>query len=250
MIDNAVYGLKEADIIFLGINYYETCGKKGNGPKVIRQSINLWSTYDFKKKIDIFDKLKICDIGDISGSFKDIIKKSLVLKDAKGVPIILGGEHLISYAVVNALRPKNVLVFDAHADSFDKYKGKKYSYATVVKRISEIADNVYLCGVRDVCVEEDLSNVKLIKLKDVKKIKGPVYVSIDLDVLDPIYCPDVSTPVPFGLKLDELVKVLNGICFKIIGLDVVELTSKKVGLSSTTAGGIIMSYLKRRCKIW
>ena len=255
MIENAIHSINESDVIFLGLDYYGTCGEQGNGPALIRKALNSFSSYDLVTGKDCFDELKICDTGDIKTSDFSILREKVrdKLTGVKGMPIILGGEHLVTLPVIEALKPKNVLIFDAHADFYDEYKGNKYSYATVTKRISELVDRVVIAGVRDIAQEEaaQLKNVELISVEEVPEriTSGEWYVSIDLDVLDPIYCPEVSTPVPLGVDLRTLVKVLNKVCLnhRIIGLDVVELTAKNKGLSSVNAGGIIMNYLKRRC---
>lgn len=258
MIENAIYKKEEADIVFIGLDYYGTCGEKGNGPTLIREAINLASSYDITNGKDFFDELKISDSGDIkTKSYEELNRRAKEkLKDVKGTIIMLGGEHLVTLAVIEAIKPENVLILDAHADFYNEYNGNKHSYATVTRRISEIAKKVVIAGVRDTVKQEieDLKtskNVKLIKFEDVPREvrKGSWYISIDLDVLDPIYCPEVSTPVPMGVNYESLVNVLNKICLNVnlVGLDVVELTAKTKGLSSTTAGGIIMNYLKRRC---
>ncbi len=255
MIDNAIYSPENADIVFLGLPFYSTCGEKGNGPFLIRKAMNSLSSFNMKSGKDAFDELRISDLGDIRA--KDFLKlreKVLgKLKDIHSLVISLGGEHLATLPVVEALKPGNVLIFDAHADFYDKFNGKKYSYATVTRRISEIVPNVVVAGVRDMSAEEaeslKKSSVRVVSLDDIPKFKGTLYVSVDLDVLDPSFCPEVSTPVPLGESYGHLVKVLNRVCLsnELVGLDIVELTARKKGLSSINAGGLIMNYLKRRC---
>lgn len=262
MIENAVHSLKNADIAFLGINYYETCGSKGKGPELIRTALNSLSSYDIKTGKDAFNELRLCDLGNINaGSYNELRNKTLKkLENPAKFLIMMGGEHLVTLPVIEALSKKeklNVLILDAHADYYDKYKDKKNSYATVTRRISELTNKVLIAGVRDLTLEEaedlkNAANVELVSLDEASKkmSDGKWYVSVDLDVLDPVHCPEVSTPIPMGCELRELVKVLNSACFthEVIGLDVVELTATRKGLSSTTAGGIIMNYLKRRCE--
>lgn len=260
MIENAVYSINNADIIFLGLDYYGTCGERGRGPSLIRDALNSFSSYNVKTGFDAFNKLRICDAGDITAESYDELRREVLgkLEDKPaGFLITLGGEHLVSLPVIEALKPQNVLIFDAHPDLYDSYKGKEYSYATVTRRVSELVDKVLITGVRDLTITEademrKIDNVELVSLDEVeaKLDDNSWYISIDLDVLDPVYCPKVSTPIPLGISLKNLVKVLNSICFnhKIVGLDVVELTAKKKGLSSINAGGIIMNYLKRRCE--
>lgn len=255
MIDNAIYQPSEADITIIGLDFYSTCGEQGHGPTLIRQSVNSFSSYE--NGYDVFDELKICDLGDLKAKSYSELKKK-VLKQPLKKPVIFGGEHLVTLPVIEALKPKKVLIFDAHADYYDKYEGNEHSYATVSRRISELVDELVIAGVRDITrVEAEAlknSNVRLVSVEQVPKVlKGDDwYVSIDLDVLDPIYCPEVSTPIPLGTNYETLVKVLNKVCLnhRIIGLDVVELTAKHKGLSSVNAGGIVMNYLKtiRRCK--
>ncbi|MFA5406233.1 MAG: arginase family protein [Candidatus Nanoarchaeia archaeon] len=255
MIDNAVHPQKESDITFIGLNYYGTCSEQGKGPSLIRDSLNSLSSYDLVTGKDAFNELRICDLGDIKASTYESLRKQVQKLSFNNTLIMLGGEHLVSLPVIEQLRPDNVLIFDAHADYYDEYDGKKNSYATVTRRISELVSNVYVAGVRDLALEEASelvnSNVKLISVEDAGhlKLKGSLYVSVDLDVLDPCHCPEVSTPVPLGTNYELLVKVLNKACLNhnLLGLDVVELTAKRKGLSSVNAAGIIMNYLKRRC---
>jgi len=255
MIDNAVHEPTKADVVFLGLDYYGTCGEQGRGPSLIRQAINNWSSYDLVNGKDAFNELRISDLGDIKARTYESLREQVRALKFNGTLVMMGGEHLVSLPVIEKLKPDNVLFFDAHADFFNEYKGNKYSYATVARRASELAKNVFIAGVRDLALEEAEAlagtNVKLINVKEALKLKlnGSLYVSVDLDVLDPSHCPDVSTPVPLGCSYELLVKVLNKVCLnpKLLGLDVVELTTNKKGLSSVNAGGIIMNYLKRRC---
>lgn len=258
IVDNAIHQLNDSDIAFLGLDYYGTCGEQGFGPSLIRESLNGFSSYDPLTRKDAFNELRICDLGDVkSDDFKELsIKVNGLLNNLHSTLIMLGGEHLVSLPVIKQLRPDNIVFLDAHADYFNEFNGRGQSYATVTRRVSELVSNVVVSGVRDLTLTEakDLegSNVKLCSMNELLKMKfkGSLYVSVDLDVLDPIYCPEVSTPIPMGWSLTDLVKVLNKICINndLLGLDVVELTAKEKGLSSVNAGGIIMNYLKRRCR--
>ncbi len=258
MIDNAFFNPSEADIVFIGAPYYNTCGKKGNGPLLVRRALNKLSSYSIKCGVDAFDCLKISDAGDLPvNSFKELsVSAKQLLSKINGLPLIIGGEHTISLPFIKALRPKTVLLFDAHADLFDSYNGKRISYATVSRRISELVDKVFIVGVRDLTISEaeflnNNDNIHLIDFSDIKRLNGinDLYVSVDLDVLDPIYCPSVSTPVPGGVSYSFLVKVLNKVLLNnnLVGLDFTELTARRDCLSSVNVGGLVMNYLKRRC---
>ena len=156
-------------------------------------------------------------------------KVDKILKDDK-FPILLGGEHTITLGVVNPIleryREPVILVFDAHYDLRDEYGGFRVSHATVMRRVSENMP-VYFYGQRVASREE------LIYLKGNKSLftgldglKGrKVYVSVDLDVLDPSVCPSVSNPEPGGLSFEGLLNVLKNVfdLNDVIGFDIVEL---------------------------
>ncbi len=257
MIDNAFFNPSEADIVFIGAPYYGTCGERGNGPLLVRRALNKLSSYSIKCGVDAFDCLKISDAGDLPvKSFKQLsVSAEKLLSGINGLPLIIGGEHTVSLPFIKALRPKSVLLFDAHADLFDSYNGRRVSYATVSRRISELVDEVFIVGVRDLTISEAEfldggGNVSLIDFSDVERFSGKdLYVSVDLDVLDPVYCPSVSTPVPGGVSYSFLVKVLNKVLLNnnLVGLDFTELTARRDCLSSVNVGGLVMNYLKRRC---
>lgn len=265
MIDNADYSVEQADFLVLGVPFYSTCGVKGNGPLAIRQSLNSLSSFNMNTGRDLFDVLKIRDHGDINASNYKMLEtkiskslKNIYSNGFKGSFIFLGGEHLVTLPLVKGLMGKerfNYLVLDAHADFYDKYLSKKQSYATVTRRVSELVNKVYVAGVRDLTLTESKSlinnsNVKLINMNEIPKLlsNGKWYISIDLDILDPIYCPNVSTPVPIGLTLKELVNLLNDTCFNsgVIAIDFVELTSRSKDLSAVNTAGLIIKYLESR----
>lgn len=167
---------------------------------------------------------------------------SEILQTGK-IPVILGGEHSISFGAVQAMKKKypdlKVVQFDAHADMRMDYQGSPFSHASVARRISEICPLVQI-GIRSMSVEEadylkkskshtftaervhdDPDVVKKIS----KLLKGNVYLTLDLDVLDPSIMPSTGTPEPGGLLWREILKLLRAISksCKIRGFDVVEL---------------------------
>jgi len=159
------------------------------------------------------------------------------------VPVMLGGEHSISFGAVQAVRDSYpdlcVLQFDAHADMRDSYQGSPYSHAAVARRISEIAPLTQV-GIRSLSAEEAaflprsgvhtysadfVSEERDWKEKICKNLIGDVYISIDLDALDPAVMPSTGTPEPGGItwkQLLDLVREVSRRC-KIRGFDVVEL---------------------------
>ncbi|HBI47850.1 MAG TPA: agmatinase [Smithella sp.] len=159
------------------------------------------------------------------------------------IPVMLGGEHSISFGAVQALKEKypelKVLQLDAHADLRESYQGSPYSHASVARRIAEICPLIQV-GIRSISKEDadflPQSKVKsysadfALENKDwsetiCKDLNGDVFVTIDLDVFDPSIMPSTGTPEPGGLYWRDvlrLLKVVSSSC-KIRGFDVVEL---------------------------
>ncbi len=159
-------------------------------------------------------------------------------------PVMLGGEHSISFGAVRAVKKKypaiSVLQLDAHADLRDTYQGSPYSHASVGRRISELCPLVQ-AGVRSISKEEAdflaKSDVKMFPMGFINEnpewikricenLSGDIYITIDLDVLDPSVMPATGTPEPGGIYWNDLlglIKEVSGVC-RIRGFDIVELT--------------------------
>ncbi|MBR9707475.1 MAG: hypothetical protein GOV15_03500 [Candidatus Diapherotrites archaeon] len=149
--------------------------------------------------------------------------------------VTLGGEHSITHAMVTAVSKKHkvdLIVFDAHADMLQERND--VTHINFLKHLIEdkIVNSVTIIGVRAWTKEEkvfaDKNKVKLItmsKLADVKKIKGKtVYLSIDIDVLDPIYCPGTGSPEPLGMSYEQLLDLVEEVTKnnEVVGADIVE----------------------------
>jgi len=159
----------------------------------------------------------------------------------------LGGEHTITAALLQVLQTRypdmTVVCLDAHADLRESYDGSKLSHACVMRRVYELGRPLTLLGVRSYSKEEaDLMWVaprfKLFKAKDLhtpegwqaaldhlQAIPGPVYLSLDLDALDPGIMPAVGTPEPGGLSYRQVLTIMETLTRRgpVIGLDLVEL---------------------------
>ena len=159
------------------------------------------------------------------------------------IPVMLGGEHSITFGAVQAVHEKypklSVLQLDAHADLRESYQGSPFSHASVARRISEICPLVQV-GIRSMSKEEGdflpQSKVKsysadfVAENKDwcervCKNLKGDVFVTIDLDVFDPSIMPSTGTPEPGGLYWKDVLRLLKRVAESctIRGFDVVEL---------------------------
>ena len=188
---------------------------------------------------------------DVSGPEANIVRVEEAvgaLADAGKLPIMLGGEHSLTVGAVRALAQRHpglsVLQLDAHTDMRDSYQGSRYSHACVMRRVREIVGdgNVIQAGVRSISSEEIEhirdAGIPGIHLYAPGRYNDPaaidellaglsetVYVTVDLDALDPSIMPAVGTPEPGGLSWLETLGILRAVAQRshVIGFDVMEL---------------------------
>lgn len=164
-----------------------------------------------------------------------------ILADGK-FPVLIGGEHSVSIGAFRAVAKKyddlSIIQFDAHSDMRDEYEGSSHNHACVMARALELTDSVTQVGIRSSDTSE-LKNINPSRIfhaykikeqqgweKDVSaQLKKNVYITIDLDVLDPAYLPSTGTPEPDGLSYRDLLRTIGLIAkeHNVVGLDVVEL---------------------------
>lgn len=152
--------------------------------------------------------------------------------------ITLGGDHSISYPLIKAyaqIYPTiNIVQIDAHTDLYDNFDGDKYSHACPFARVMEekIAVRLVQVGIRSVTphtrAQADRFGVEMYEMRNWEGVpdlvfEGPVYISLDLDGLDPAFAPGVSHHEPGGLTVREVLQLLKGIKGEIVGADIVEL---------------------------
>ncbi len=251
------------------------------GPTAIRQaSLNI-ETYSLRSNFDT-ELLPIVDLGDIhvsSDPEKTINMLDLVAKDlliAKKMPIAIGGEHTITLGILKGLisKPEKtaIVVFDAHLDLRKEFLGLSLSHTTFMRLINETIKpaKIIEVGTRAVCKEEldyskkngiDYITSHKIRKKGtseiIKEIKHTifsyenVYISVDMDVLDPAYAPGVQNPEPEGIKTSELIDILCSLGDRrIIGFDVVEVAPiYDTGITAISAAKIILELLSSIEKI-
>lgn len=234
--------LAEARVVVLGVPYDRTSSfipGSRFGPQFIRQCANNIEDYSPYQDRTLGD-LAICDLGDIQFDGKDWLAQveaevSSVF-DGRRRPVFLGGEHTVTPQIVRAIHKKagdfTLVQFDAHCDLRDDYLGEKDCHATAMRRSIDVLgiDRVYQFGIRSGTREEFQAGKHLFKYKAfeplskiVDRIAGPVYITIDIDVLDPGVMPAVSTPEPGGISYRELIDSL--LLFRgrpVIGADIVE----------------------------
>ena len=241
------------------------------GPRSVREASYNFERYNLKLKRTI--PSGIVDLGDIEvvhGNFKKTCTKlKSTITDIINMnitPLTIGGDHSISYCILQAmddifgLDKLTVIHFDAHMDLRDEYTGEKFSHATVMRRIFDLNPRKLIqIGVRSAAEEEaNFSDEKLISfssndvfeeqekvLKCIETIDGPIYVSFDIDVLDPAYAPSVGTPSPCGLNPRQIETLIMGLEGKeVLGMDIVEVASTQIGDSTAlNAAKIINDFL-------
>lgn len=158
--------------------------------------------------------------------------------ETDATPLVLGGDHSITYPVLRAFRdrrPLTILHFDAHGDIYDDFEGDRYSHACPFARIMEegLAGRLIQVGLRTLTPHQREQSKRFgteifgaDRWRDaipvVAGVSGSVYVSLDLDVLEPMLAPGISHPEPGGLTVREVLDVLFALRARIIGADVVE----------------------------
>jgi len=221
-------------------------------PSAIREaSLNI-ETYSVRSKFDLEDA-QICDIGDlhVTDTVEETLRRLREVESeivaASKVPVALGGEHTITLGAVQAF-PKDIgiLCLDAHADMRDEYMGLKTMHATFLRRIVESLgpERLVHVGLRAVCKEElayiQKNHVKHFSMQDLRRQTvreaarlirlavadfGKLYLTIDMDVLDPAFAPGVGNPEPDGMSPDLRFTILARACDeRLAGLDLVEVS--------------------------
>ena len=240
----------EARFVYYGYPFDGTaCFRKGTSeaPDAIRKNSYNFETYLLELGIDLSD-VSANDWGNLEltndQDKNEKLLEDLVLKivnDGK-FPIGLGGEHSLTPAAVKAAHSKYpnlaVVILDAHLDFRKEYEGNAKSHATVTRRVSEIVgvDNVRSVGIRSVS-QSEITEARSVGLKFVESgwtelreyladviddLDGPVYLSLDMDVIDPAFAPGVGTPEPFGMTPYEVIQTINFFADRIVGFDCVE----------------------------
>ncbi len=212
--------------------------------------------------VDLEQDTVIVDVGDVDTSgdpdktFALTEKAVAKILDKGAVPIILGGDHSITYPVLKAFartyKPLDVLHFDAHPDLYDDLYGDRLSHACPFARILEdgLAANVVQIGVRAVTGAHRSKALKhalrMIEMKEISdpiflKFPNPLYISFDLDALDPAFAPGVAHHEAGGLTTRQAIQIIQSLKARIVGLDIVEMNPSRdvSGITAAAAFKII-----------
>lgn len=263
---------RASDIVIYGAPFDSTTSNRP-GTRYASRSMRTESQYGMESYSPYQDKdlydIKVHDGGDLElpfGNAKATVKTiekytAKLLADGK-LPVMIGGEHLLTLGAVKAAFAKHpdicIIHFDAHADVRDEILGEKLSHGTVMRRIWEFTgDNrIYQFGIRSGSKEEfewGKNHTNSVKfnfdgLNDVvKSLKGtPVYLSIDVDVLDPSQMPGTGTPEAGGVTFKELLNAIFLVSeLNIVAVDFMEIcpSCDLSGQSVTTGCKILREIL-------
>jgi len=269
---------EKADYIIIGVPFDVTSTYRTGarfGPNAIRQaSLNI-ETYSFRTCIDIED-LRLHDLGDLhiaTDTKKTLEMLELVTKDilkAGKTPVTIGGEHTITLGTAKGLQDliqkTAIISFDAHLDLRNEFQGLKLSHTTFMRKINEEAKpaRIIEVGTRAVCKEElayaKKTGIKYYTTQEIRKQGAAtiadqlkkelakyehIYISVDMDILDPAYVPAAQNPEPDGLETHALLEILAAICDKrTIGFDVLEVAPNyDQGTSAIQAAKVIFEIL-------
>lgn len=232
------------------------------GPTAVREafhcpSSNLWS----ENGVDLSAPGILRDAGDIAPpegpAQRQFIRASAAerFRDAS-IPVFLGGDHAVTFPILQAAAERyprlTVLHFDAHPDLYDTLDGRRHSHASPFARILEtgVIDRLMQIGIRTLNghqkAQAERFGVEIVPawtdaFPRASALSGPLYVSIDLDVLDPAFAPGVSHPEPGGLSTRDVIRLIHGIRGKIVGADIVELNPRRdpLGLTAMVAAKLL-----------
>lgn len=221
------------------------CRGAAAGPAAIRRA---WRRYEefgnaaTESGLEIGSELQLEDLGDVpvgeSAGDHDVIASAAADAARLGPLLSLGGDHAVTFPLVEGLvrvhGPLNLLHFDAHPDLYHDYEGNPRSHASPFARIMErgLARRLVQVGVRTWNAhnreQAERFGVEVVGWEDFSPGRvpipdGPLYVTVDLDALDPAFAPGVSHPEPGGLSVRDIVSVLSRIRSPVVGGDVVEL---------------------------
>jgi len=237
-------------------------------PARIREELHSSQSNGFSESgLHVLGANGLGDAGDLqlpsTGDARGMIEQGIrALADSGVRPLSLGGDHSVTYPVLRALGPLvrglTILQIDAHPDLYGDFEGDRFSHACPFARIMEekLATQLVQVGIRTMNAvqraQADRYGVRVIDMRAWAagarpELRGPLYVSIDMDGIDPAFVPGVSHREPGGLTVREVVTMIQSMPGPIVGADVVELnpTQDTSGASATVAAKLVRELASR-----
>lgn len=266
--------LADVDVAILGVPFDSGTSYRSGarlGPREIRSQSSLIRPYSFFQKVSPFERLRVVDAGDVDAPPVGIEQAQVAITagvrrvlDAGAVPMVVGGDHSISLPVLRAVAaahgPVNLVQFDAHIDTWGDYFGGKYFHGSPFRRAIEegllIEEGYVQVGIRGPMYGEaedfefqNAHRVTMIDIGQVKRdgvartiervralVRGPVYVTFDIDSVDPAFAPGTGTPEVGGLTSYEAQELLRGLAgLDLVACDIVEVAPQYDGPGQITA---------------
>ncbi len=263
----------DADVVVLGLPFdMATTGRSGGrmGPGAIRQaSVNLaWEEMRWPWDFKLSDHLKVVDAGDLvydCGDSADFTQRvedfATAILEADKAMLSFGGDHFVTLPLLRAHYKKHgkmaLLHFDAHTDTYSQ--GSKYDHGTMFYHApnegiidakhsiqigirTEYDQSKHLFKVIDAATANELTADEIVKQIKARVGDMPLYVTFDIDCLDPAFAPGTGTPVCGGLTSDKAMKIIRGLRgMNVVGMDVVEVapaydSSEITALAAATLG--------------
>jgi arginase len=213
-------------------------GSAGAPDKIIAAIENPSANYFTERIVDLDDEPRIKWLGSHPlEDYFDIQQVTMKILDHDAIPFGLGGDHSVIYPILNAIHSKHgpvtIVQFDAHNDLYDDFEGNPFSHASPFARImeSDLAERLIQVGIRTTTEHQkeqiDRFGVEVYNMDNLSglglhQLRSPVYISFDMDVLDPAFAPGVSHHEPGGLSTREVLHILKSINAPIVGMDLVE----------------------------
>jgi agmatinase len=253
-----------AEVALVGVPWDEHSsmlrGAAGAPPLIRTAMRSPSSNLSTESGLDLGTDTRFRDAGDLAvqdgPTALSAIERGIAAVAATGARVLaLGGDHAISYPVVRAQAARHpgltLVHIDAHPDLYDEYQGDRLSHACPFARIMEekLASRLVQIGIRTLNAPQraqvERFGVELVEMKDfrpdlVVEATGPVYISVDLDGLDPAFAAGVSHPEPGGLSTRDVIGVVQRLRGRVVGADVVELNPARDpdGLTARVAAKI------------
>jgi arginase len=259
--------LKLGDIALIGIpfdDYSSFLKGPAKAPPLIIEAIESDSANYFTEDLmDLADHPDVCWLG--NAPLKDYFDIEVIIAEILkrgAIPFSIGGDHSITYPILRAMSASypslSILHFDAHGDLYDSLGGNRHSHASPFARIMEegLSQGLTQVGIRTLNDHQQAQvgkfGVKVIDMKNWSpdidlNLSGPVYLSFDMDVLDPAFAPGVSHHEPGGFTTREVLRMIQRLDLNIVGLDLVEFNPDRDlnGVTAVTAAKIIKELLAK-----
>jgi arginase len=263
--------LTPGTIVVLGVPSDENSSSMrgpAQAPALIRQKLHSGeANLCTETGIDLGSDGRWVDLGDLDlgrgAAAREQIEQAASELVRRGLRIVsLGGDHAVTYPLVRGIGHQypdlNILHLDAHPDLYDELEGNRYSHACPFARIMEeqLATRLVQVGIRTMNPHQRQQAERFsVEVQDVLhwqpgtvlEFDGPLYLSLDLDVLDPAFAPGVSHHEPGGLSTREVIDLIQGLEAPLVGADIVEYNPQRdpIGMTAMTAAKLLKEIIAR-----